>query len=120
MFHRLNKCWANTYQRLYLAKQSSAAVERQPFYRITPPTQLLQNLDIAHHSSTEEVHEAGMRGRLASSQFGADGGGIARCIANFLWKRVVPALLEKKRVSTAHSVSPTRLSPAHLLLVAYH
>jgi hypothetical protein len=29
--------------------------------------------------------------------------------ANFLWKRIVPALLERKRVSTAHSVSPTRL-----------
>ena len=44
----------------------------------------------------------------------------ARCIANFLWKLVVPALLERKRVSTAHSVSPTRLSPEHLLLVAGH
>jgi len=29
--------------------------------------------------------------------------------ADFLWKRVVPELLERKRVSTAHSVSPARL-----------
>jgi len=43
----------------------------------------------------------------------------ARCIVSFR-KRVVPALLERKRASNADSVSPTRLLPERPLLGAGH